>query len=47
MKLTAFILNAIVITAFLTGVGLTFNKIESASLSNPFSVKTAQLNKTQ
>ncbi|MDJ0662568.1 MAG: hypothetical protein QNJ42_24250 [Crocosphaera sp.] len=47
MKLTAFILNAIVVAAFLTGVGLTFDKIESASLSNPFTIRTAQLNKTK
>ncbi|MDJ0601031.1 MAG: hypothetical protein QNJ37_19580 [Crocosphaera sp.] len=47
MKLTAFILNAIVVTVLLTGVGVVLDKIETASLSNPFRVRTAQLNKTK
>ncbi len=47
MKLTVLILNTMVIAAFLTGFGVVFDKIESASLSNPFTMRTAQLNKTK
>lgn len=46
MKLTTILVNTVVIAFFLTGVGLTLDKIESASISNPFRVRTAQLHKT-
>ncbi|MDJ0581575.1 hypothetical protein [Crocosphaera sp.] len=46
MKLTTIIIDTVVIACFLTGISVTFDKIESASLSNPFTVKTAQLNQT-
>ncbi len=46
MKLTVILINTVVIASFLTGVGVLLDKIESASLSNPFRVKTAQLHKT-
>ena len=46
MKLTTIIIDTVVIACFLTGVGVTFDQIESASLSNPFTVKTAQRNHT-
>ncbi|ACB51747.1 hypothetical protein cce_2398 [Crocosphaera subtropica ATCC 51142] len=46
MKLTVILINTIVLASFLTGVGVLLDKIETASLSNPFRVRTAQLNKT-
>ncbi len=46
MKLTTIIIDTLVIACFLTGISVTFDKIESASLSNPFTIKTAQLNQT-
>ncbi|WP_198648351.1 hypothetical protein [Cyanothece sp. BG0011] len=46
MKLTVILIHTVIVASFLTGVGLTLDKIETASLSNPFRVRTAQLNKT-
>lgn len=46
MKITVILINTALLASFLTGVGLTLDKIESASLSNPFRVRTAQLHKT-
>ena len=46
MKLTTIIIDTVIIACFLTGVGVAFDKIESASLSNPITVKTAQLNQS-
>ncbi|MDJ0730792.1 MAG: hypothetical protein QNJ33_12440 [Crocosphaera sp.] len=47
MKLTVLILNTILVAVFLTGVGVLLDKIETASLSNPFRVRTARLNQTK
>ncbi len=46
MKFTKILIDTVIIACFLTGVGVAFDKIESVSLSNPFTVKTAQLNQS-
>ncbi len=47
MKLTTIVVNTTIIGCFLTGVGITLDKIESASLSNPFTVRTAQVHEAK
>ncbi|MEL4897120.1 hypothetical protein [Crocosphaera sp. Alani8] len=45
MKPIRIIIDITAIGCLLIGVGVSFDKIESASLSNPFTTRTAQLHK--
>ncbi|MGK7955917.1 MAG: hypothetical protein AB4063_11780 [Crocosphaera sp.] len=47
MKFTAICIDTIIIACFLMGVGATFDKIDSTSISNPFKIRTAQLHQTK
>ncbi len=43
MKVTLIVVNLVATLSILTGSGLILNKLETASLSNPFLMKTANL----
>ncbi len=47
MKLTVILVNSVAILILLSGVGVVLDKMQTASLSNPFIMRTASLTKAK